>query len=246
MNKLYRKSEITFAIMWIVAYVLISSVADGISQDLGIEKCVTAACQVPMAALLLGWIRRNDLMGKYGLVSPTVSASRFLYYFPLAIIATAGLWGGFGLRYGVAGCFFWVVSMCCVGFLEEVIFRGLLFRAMEKNGLTSAVVVSSLTFGMGHIVNLFNASGQDLTQTLSQIIFAVMVGFVLVLVLLRGGSLVPCIVFHACNNALSAFGVELALSPLANLAVNLLLSVVLLGGYAWYLWKLFPQPASER
>lgn len=246
MNKLYRRSEIAFAIVWIVAYVQLSSIADVISQKLGIEKCVTAAMQLLMVGLLFGWMRRNDLLGKYGIVRPTVPARSFLYYLPLAIIATAGLWGGLSLRYGAAGSFCWVVSMCCVGFLEEVIFRGLLFRAIERDSLRSAVIVSSLTFGIGHIVNLFNGSGQDLMETLSQVIFAVMVGFVLVLVLLRGGSLVPCIVFHACNNALSAFGTEVVLSPMAHLAVTLLLSVVLLGGYVWYLWKLFPASAPKR
>ncbi len=67
----------------------------------------------------------------------------------------------------------YVISMCCVGFLEEVIFRGLLFRAMEKENLKRAIIVSSLTFGLGHIVNLFNGSGKDLVSNMIQIVFAV-------------------------------------------------------------------------
>ena len=35
MNKLYQKSEISFAVLWIVMYVVLSSVADQISESIG-------------------------------------------------------------------------------------------------------------------------------------------------------------------------------------------------------------------
>ena len=94
-----------------------------------------------------------------------------------------------------------MISMLCVGFLEEIIFRGFLFLAMAKNNTKEAIVVSSMTFGIGHIVNLLN--GAPLLGTLMQIIFAVAVGFTLVLLFYKGGSLLPCIVFHSLNNAFS-------------------------------------------
>lgn len=31
--------------------------------------------------------------------------------------------------------------------------------AMEKSGLKSAIIVSAVTFGIGHIVNMFSAEG---------------------------------------------------------------------------------------
>ena len=135
--------------------------------------------------------------------------------------------------------------MCCVGFLEEVIFRGLLFRAMEKDGTRSAVVVSALTFGLGHIVNLFNGSGRELSSSLVQVAFAVMVGFVLVMIFLRSGSLIPCILFHSANNALKAFEAEGGLDPKAEMALNLALIFLVLGGYLLYLLKTFPAGSSE-
>ena len=51
-----------------------------------------------------------------------------------------------------------MVSMLFVGVLEEVIFRGLLFLAMAKDSMKAAVIVSSVTFGMGHIVNLLSGA----------------------------------------------------------------------------------------
>lgn len=240
MMKLYRKSEITFAILWIVAYVVLSSLADQLSQEVGITKSVTAVLHIAMSLLLFFWIRKNGLSAKYGFCSSRYPAREFLYYLPLAVIASAPLWGGFGLPFGVKGAVCYVISMCCVGFLEEVIFRGLLFRALEKDSLKTAIVVSSLAFGLGHIVNLFNGSGKDLLSSVVQVVFAVLVGFVMVLIFYHSGSLIPCILFHAANNALHAFEAEGAIDPAVSLALNVAMIIVVLGGYLCFLVKRFP------
>ena len=240
MNKLYQKSEITFAVLWIAAYVVLSSLADQLSESAGVTKSVTAVLHIAMSLVLFFWIRKNGLGEKYGFCRPELPARKFLYYLPLVIIASASLWNGVGLRLGLAGTVCYVISMCCVGFLEEVIFRGLLFRAMEKDNLKTAVIVSSLTFGIGHIVNLFNGSGRTPLSTAVQIVFAVLVGFALVLIFYHGKSLIPCILFHSANNALGAFGTEKSMDPKAETALNIALTVIVLGGYALYLVKKFP------
>ena len=62
--------------------------------------------------------------------------------------------------------------MLCVGFSEEAI-----STAIAKDNIKSAVIISSVTFGIGHIINLFNGSGMDLVNNLCRIVFAVAVGF---------------------------------------------------------------------
>ena len=240
MTKLYQKSEISFAILWIVVYVVLSGIADQLSEAAGVMKSVTAALHIAMSLVLIFWIRKNDLGRKYGFCRSAVPVKRFLYYLPLILIASSAFWGGVKMQYGFPEAVMYIISMCCVGFLEEVIFRGLLFRAMEKDNLKSAIIVSSLTFGIGHIVNLFNGSGRDLTLTLIQIVFAVMVGFVLVWIFYHGKSLVPCILFHSANNAFKVFAAEGNLSPQSEIIINLVVIVVVLGGYLFYLVKTFP------
>ena len=239
MTKLYKKSEITFAILWIAAYVVLSSLADQLSESLGVVKSVTAALHIVMSLILFFWIRNNDLGKKYGFCRPIIPAKRFLYYLPLVIIASTAFWGGIKLQYGFPGAMLYFISMCCVGFLEEVIFRGLLFRAMEKDNLKTAIIVSSLTFGLGHIVNLVNGSGKDPVSNFVQVMFAVLVGFVLVLIFYYGKSLIPCILFHSANNALKVFSAEGNLSAQTEMVLNLILIFVVLGGYALYLIKTF-------
>ena len=244
MMKLYKKSEITFAIMLILAYMVFSSLADQLSEFVGVFKSVTAAVHIAMALVLFFWIRNNDLSIKYGFCRVKIPAKRFLYYLPLIIIASASLWRGIGPQYNFPEILFFIISMCCVGFLEEVFFRGLLFRAMEKDNLKKAVIVSALTFGLGHIVNFFNGSGQDLASTIVQIIFAILIGFVLVLIFIHGKSLLPCILFHSANNALSSFAAEETIRPQAEKPVDFLLVIMVLGSYLFYLARIFPRKAD--
>ena len=242
MTKLYKKSEITFAILWIVAYVVLTGLADQLSESAGIIKSVSAALHIVMSLILFFWIRKNHLSEKYGFCRSVIPAKRFLYYLPLIITASTAFWGGIKLQYGFPEALLFFISMCCVGFLEEVIFRGLLFRAMEKDNLKTAIIVSALTFGLGHIVNLFN--GKDIQSAIVQVVFAVLVGFVLVMIFYYGRSLVPCIVFHSANNALKVFSAEGSLSPQAEMILNLLIIVVVLGGYLLYLIKAFSKKAG--
>ena len=239
MKKLYEKSELMFALLWIMLYVLLSGEADVRSRALGLEKSLTAGVHLLMCAVLFVWIRRNGLSETYGLCRARVPAGRFLWYLPLALIASASLWCGCRLQSSPAETAMFVVSMLCVGFLEEIIFRGLLFRAMAKDNLKSAIVVSSLSFGLGHIVNLFNGSGRSLPDSVQQIVFAVMIGFILALIFCKSGSLIPCIVFHSLNNAISVFGAE-AKDASVELLVNLTLIFLVGGGYLIWLLRIPP------
>ena len=96
------------------------------------------------------FIRKNGLQKRYGLCRSSVPARRFLYYVPLVILASGNLWNGAALTCSPAETVCRVVCMLCVGFLEEVIFRGLLFTAIARNNIKSAVIISSVTFGIGH------------------------------------------------------------------------------------------------
>ena len=200
---------------------------------------------IGLSLILFFWIRSNNLSEKYGFCRSVVPARKFLYYLPLVIIASTPFWGRARLQYGFPGALTYFISMCCVGFLEEVIFRGLLFRAMEKDDLKKAMIVSALTFGFGHIVNLFNGSKGDPVSSMIQIVFAVLVGFALVLIFYHGKSLIACILFHSANNALKVFTAEKDLAPRTELALNLVLIFVVLGGYVLYLVKAFSGKARE-
>ena len=156
-----------------------------------------------------------------------------LYYVPLLVILSANLWYGVTVHYGALETVLYILSMFCVGFLEEVIFRGLLFEAMRKDGIKSAVV-SSVTFGIGHIINLINGSGAQLLPNLLQVVYATAAGFMFVMIYYKSGSLLACIAVHGVFNALSVFADEANATGKMRILSAVLLTVIA-GAYAVYL-----------
>ncbi|MBE5856471.1 MAG: CPBP family intramembrane metalloprotease [Lachnospiraceae bacterium] len=203
MKKLYEKNEVRFAVIMIVIYVIGTSLGEYISEATGTFKVASAIFHVAFGIFLFAWIKRNGLMEKYGLVKPAYKLYKAWFFIPLFLIGCSRLFFGLSFNYSAFGTACYLLSMFGVGFLEEILFRGFLFEGMAKNNVKAAIIVSSITFGVGHIVNLLN--GQDLFETLLQIVFAVAVGFVLVTLYYKGGSIIPCMIFHAVNNSCSAF-----------------------------------------
>ena len=238
MHKLYEKSELAFFFAWLVIYIVCSSLFDSLSSLIGVEKLFTAVFHALMSFSALFWMKKHDLLKKYGIVKPNASSSRFLFYIPLVIIVSCNVWFGVMLNYSVIETLLSIISMIGVGFLEEFIFRGLLFRAMEKNGLYSAIIVSSLTFGIGHIINLFNGSGADILSNLCQIISAVAFGFLFVVIFYRSQSLLPCIATHSAINALSVISKETTLS--SGVVSSLIITVIAIA-YTFVLLKTLPK-----
>ena len=240
MKKLYEKNELTFAIVWIAVYCVLQSLANPLNKAIGVAYAASAAFGVLQTVVLFAFIRKNDLQKRYGLCKSPVPACRFLYYVPLLILASGNLWNGVAVNYTPVETACRIVCMLCVGFLEEVIFRGFLFEAIAKDNIKSAIVISSVTFGIGHIINLFNGSGMDLVNNLCQIAFAVAVGFLLVTIFYRGGSLLPCILVHAAINTLGTFANDANLTAemhLLHLAVLIAVTVV----YTLILTRTLPQ-----
>jgi membrane protease YdiL (CAAX protease family) len=234
LKRLYDKSEIWFAVAWIIAYCVLMSAGDSLSAMLGIEKSVTLAVGLALSCVLWFFLRKNGLFPLYGLCRPEISARDMLYYVPLLVMMIANLWNGVRMNYGVAESVLYALSMLLVGFLEEMIFRGLLFGAMRKNGLKSAITVSSLTFGIGHIINLINGSGAELIPNLLQVIYATAAGFMFVMMYYKSKSLIVCIAAHGVFNALSVFANEANATAEMRILTAILLTVIT-GSYALYL-----------
>ena len=240
MKKLYEKSELTFAIVWIVVYCVLQSLANPLNKIIGIDYSASAVFCVLQTIVLLTFVLKNNLQQRYGLCKTSVPAWRFLFYLPLIVLASGNLRNGVTVNYQTAAMVCRIVCMLCVGFLEEVIFRGLLFVAIARNNIKSAVIISSVTFGVGHIINLFNGSGMDLVNNLCQIVFAVAVGFLLVTIFYRGGSLIPCILVHSAINTLGTFANDTNFTAKMRL-VHLAILIVITVAYTLVLTKTLPK-----
>ncbi len=238
MKKLYDNKRVTLAIICIVAYVVLMSVADSLSEQIGIVKIVTAPLTLIIAVLLLCWTAKNKLLSELGLDGRKIGLKPYLWFIPLIIVSSTNLWNGVTLNYSIPETLLYVLSMICIGFLEEFIFRGLLFSGMAKSGIKSVIIVSSLTFGIGHIVNLLN--GAAIVETLCQIVYAVAIGFMFTVIFYKSKNLLPCIISHAVINSLSCFGREI--SDAFLIAVSIVMTVISVG---YGLWLLKKAPQAE-
>ena len=75
----------------------------------------------------------------YGLVLPN-GYKKFLFFLPLLVIASVPLWNGINTNNSLLDITFHILTMINEGFLEEMIFRGILFKSMEKDNKKAAII----------------------------------------------------------------------------------------------------------
>ena len=254
MKKLYEKNELAFSLVWIGLYVVVMNIAlqfcggfDDLASKTTTQVLIPVICICVLAVVSTAWILGNGLSEKYGLCRFKGNWAQFLYFIPLIIMSCVNLKNGLGLNAPAAVALLMMVNLAVAGYVEEIIFRGFLFRAMEKDNLRSAILVSAITFGAGHIVNLANT--EDTLGVLLQVCYAIVIGFLYTIVVYKGGSLWPCIASHMFVNGSSIFALEQG--PFSNFvaavfgqASNDLVQVcssifimIVSGSYALWLWK---------
>lgn len=128
---------------------------------------------------------------------------------------------------------FFALYTLVVGFAEEAIVRGLMLRTLRPKGLMQAVFLSSLIFGLMHLANLM--MGTDLGSTITQVIYATLIGIAFAGTLEAGGSIWPLIIIHA----LVDFFPQLSAVPDSASSVNFASALILIGvqiPFALYGW----------
>lgn len=202
MKKYFEKHETLMCILLIVIYVVSNSYC---MQNFGTQDYRSAIINTIFSVALIFLMIKLKRTSYYGLTK-VKDLRKYLYFVPLILIVSVNLWNGININNSIKEIMFYILTMINVGFIEEIIFRGFLFKMMEKENTKRAIIVSAITFGIGHIVNLLN--GADLIPTLMQICYAISIGYLFVIIFYKSKSLIPCIITHIIFNSLSIFNVE--------------------------------------
>lgn len=202
MKKIFEKNELLFCILLIIVYVVSNSYG---VQNFGVTDYRVTLINAIFSLILISLIIILKRTKYYGLCRVN-NPKKFLYFIPLYLIATVNIWPGISINNSKLEIIFYILTMINVGFIEEIIFRGFLFKAIEKDNVNKAIIISAVTFGIGHIINLIN--GADFIPTLIQIIYAIALGFLFVIIFYKSKSLIPSILTHSLINSLSIFGVK--------------------------------------
>lgn len=202
MEKIFEKYETFICILLIILYIVVNSFC---MQNFGVEDYRSTIINTIFSGVLILLIMLLKRKEYYGFTR-VKSIKQYLYFIPLALMVSANLFNGININNTTEEIVFHILTMINIGFIEEVIFRGFLFKMMEKDNLKVAIIVNAITFGIGHIINLFN--GADLISTLIQVCYAMCGGYLFVILFYKSKSIVPCIVTHSMINALSIFNIE--------------------------------------
>lgn len=223
-KKLYDKNELWIAISFIVLYCITNIPIRGIFGD---ESKWMLIANIILITLMMIFIKKYNLDSKYGLDKLPQNSKKFLYFIPCIILGTVNFWGGFKISYVGKELVYASISMILIGVIEEIIFRGFLFKAIEKNkGITPAILITSITFGIGHILNLVAQPGID---TMLQVMYAIAFGFMFVYMFYKSGSLYPCIILHSIINLTSKYGQEF------NMYISTVIVIIICVLYTLYL-----------
>ncbi len=89
------------------------------------------------------------------------------------------------------GCALTLGYICLLGpILEELVFRGVILKALQRHGVPFAVLFSAFLFALFH-------------QNLVQLFVPTLLGIFLALLAVRSGSLIPSILAHIANNTVA-------------------------------------------
>lgn len=199
MKKIFEKYETIFCLLLIAIYILVNMLC---IQNFGTTDCRNVIINTVFSLGLICLMIALKRLEYYGVRKP-INLKNNLYFIPLLVIAFVNLWGGIKVNNSKSEIVFHILNMINIGFIEEVIFRGFLYKMMAKDNEKVAIIVSSITFGIGHVVNLFN--GAELIPTLLQICSAIAIGYLFVIIFNKCKSIIPCVVTHILINSLSIF-----------------------------------------
>ena len=143
-----------------------------------------------------------------------------LVLLPLAYLALVALYvyaGGLRAEVpdrGLAGAV--TLNMLAVGLFEEAVFRGVVLQALLTGwgrsgwGVAGSLILSSLLFGVLHMLNLL--AGKGIGEALEQGLSAIVAGLCYGVLVVWAGSIWPAVALHGAVNA----AVNVRVASMAN------------------------------
>lgn len=192
-NNIYKNNELAFSLFIIFLYLLINTLFESIAFRIVV---------LLLFIFIIGLFIKSNNLFSYLRLNKKCKLKN-IYLIILYLFSTFNIFDGIdinNIKYAR------LVLMIIVGIIEELIFRGFLFKALESKSIKSAIYITSISFGIGHILNLFN--GMNIIENILQIVFALCIGFMYGFVLIKGDNLYPCIISHVLIDSISMISVE--------------------------------------
>ncbi len=210
-----------------MAYLMMNTITGNYAGLTGAEPyTISAIPNLLLATVCFFYLKRTNIADEIGLLTkPTERSKTMLFYLPLLALPFLNLLYGINREISMVNLLELLLMYTGVGFMEEVIFRGLMFKALTKKWNRYLVVAFiSFTFAIGHIVSMV-AIDQSVGDTALQIINAFVVGFMFMVIILASGNLTICIITHILYNFIA--NISLVNSTDASIIILNLIIIVL-------------------
>jgi uncharacterized protein len=237
MSRLVSRHPIIFSVMVaLLAMALITLLGAGLTALKLSEFTNKLIVEVVFCGYVSLLLTRLVWWREAGFKKPT-TRRKYLAYLPLLFLPIVILVIN-GIKAASPGKVMWFALFTLMaGFAEESFLRGVVLRAMMPSGSTRAVLVSSLIFGLAHLINIWQ--GHSASTVIIQIIYSTLLGIGFAGARLYTGTIWPAIMIHALIDFVdfASRGFVLAVPQTITLT-GVIFTIVITSLYALYGWLL--------
>lgn len=120
-----------------------------------------------------------------------------VYMLPFLLLIGLQLINGIKTREPSRFVIFFILT-AFTGFCEETMFRGVIYNSLRKHGKAFALLLSSILFGLAHLMNVF--TGVDARLVLLDVLATFGFGLVFAVAYEYTGTILPLIIVHLLIN----------------------------------------------
>jgi membrane protease YdiL (CAAX protease family) len=152
-----------------------------------------AFANIALTAIAAGMLTKMRLWGEVGFCRLGKAADLSLYAVALAPVAL-NLLPGVAIP-GPLRLVGLLALALMVGFVEETFFRGMMLLALRPKGIRQAMTISTLLFGVTHLMN--GLAGRGPVDLATQLAYTLAIGFAFAVIAVRTGVIWPLVGAHA-------------------------------------------------
>ena len=203
---LYLAAMAAAVVMLAVCELCKSVIFGGFEDSVGVYEMTTRALGGILCLILIFYCSFQNILK----INPKGSLRAILFTLPCWAIALNNFpiisyfSGNAYIDAGASAILFYALQCLCVGFFEEVAFRGCIFmlalqgRRRSVKDIFFAIVISSAVFGAIHLINIF--AGASPIAVILQVGYSFLIGGMCAVVLMKTHCIWHCVLLHAVYN----------------------------------------------
>ncbi|MGM0238220.1 lysostaphin resistance A-like protein [Enterococcus sp. AZ103] len=208
---------------------LLISIFTASGAILGLNESGLILCQIGaflVAAIILTLFMKKRKLTNFGFQKRKIAGKNWLFMFIIILIQPLVL--GLQSKLSFSLLVLMLLQMILVGYVEEVLFRGIFYYYLQAKGTIIYLLFSSLVFGLLHFASSLNPD-TALILVVLQVINALLLGLVFAVLYLSSKTIYLSIIFHTLFNLLAV------ISNPGSIKQNILAVSLLIISYIIYL-----------